>query len=158
MVKITCRTATQDDAPEILVLLSELHEELPLPKLEPGIALNFIRKVITDGYCAVAHTHDGDLAGSIGLSVDRWWFADSYYMSDYWTFVRKRYRRSRAAVTMFRHVKSFADKAEIPLLVGIFTRDQQKRKNALYRRHFDVMGEMFTYGLRRHEQKEEEAA
>ena len=151
MVQITCRPATHDDANDILVLLTELHEELDdrLPAMDNATVLMHIHQLVDKGFVVVAHTPEGNLAGSSGFGIDRWWFNhDSYYLADFWTFVSKRYRRTQTATKMFRAVKDFSKNSRVPVLMGIFSRDQQARKNKLYRRHFDVMGEMFTYGLR----------
>ncbi len=152
MVEITCRPATLEDATDILVLLAEQHEELEdfLPSMDNATTLMHIKQLIKNGFVTVARTPEGDLAGSMGFGIDRWWFnPDAYYMADFWTFVSKRYRKTRAAVKLFRTAKKFSDGAKVPIIIGIFTRDQQARKNKLYRRHFDVMGEHFTYGLKK---------
>lgn len=151
MVQITCRPATKDDAADILCLLTELDEELEglVPPMDKATTLRHINMLIRNGFVVVAHTPDGVLAGSIGLGIDRWWSNDNYYyMSDFWTFVSKKFRKTQAAVKMFRTIKDFSDRSNIPLIMGIFTRDQQTRKNKLYRRQFDVMGEMFVYGFK----------
>jgi hypothetical protein len=133
------------------MLLTELDEELEgfIPPMDNATTLRHINHLIGNGFVVVARTADGALAGSIGLGVDHWWSnQDYYYLSDFWTFVSKRYRRSQAATQMFREIKKFSDSVEIPIILGIFTRDQQVRKNKLYRRHFDVMGEQFAYGFK----------
>lgn len=161
MVDITVRPATLEDADDILVLLTELDQELKgfVPPMDHATTLMHIRQLTQNGFVVVARTADGRLAGSIGLGIDRWWSnKDYYYMSDFWTFVGKGFRRTKAAAKMFRAIKDFSDRAEIPIIMGIFTRHQQARKNTLYRRHFDVMGEMFTYGFKGAQMRHEEAA
>lgn len=151
MVEITCRPATTDDAADILMLLIELDEELEgfIPPMDNATTLRHVNHLIRNGFVVVARTPDGTLAGSIGLGIDHWWSnQDYYYLSDFWTYVSPRLRKTQAAKKLFRAVKDFSDRTDIPIIMGIFTRDQQVQKNKLYRQHFDVMGEQFAYGFK----------
>lgn len=140
------RAAVSADIPGVFRLLQEMHRELPMMSVDDPKALAFIEHLLETGFILVAEA-DGKIVGSIGIGPQQWWFSDDWFLADYWTFVSKDSRRSQIAPEMLTRIKEFADKAGMPLMMGIFSLEQVKRKNKLYRKHFKPMGEVFFHGL-----------
>lgn len=139
------RTARRDDLMQVFHLGREFGAELPsyMP-LDETKALQTIDRVFKEGLIIVAEV-DGKIVGSIGLIARQWWFSDRWFLGDNWIFVSKDHRKSRIAIQMLKRAKQFADKTGLPLFVDIFSFNQVKRKNRLFRRYFTPIGEGFCY-------------
>ena len=141
------RVAVRADLTQIYELLREGHDrEMPMIPIDRLKALKFIARVLETGVILVAVVN-GKIVGSIGVIPDQWWFSDRWFLREYWTYVSPAHRRSRIAVKLIKQIKKFADKARMPLMIGVFSYNQAKRKNKLYRKHFKPMGEFFLHGL-----------
>ncbi len=138
--------AVSEDVRGIYELLQEMHGELPMMPVNLAKSLAFIEHVLEKHFILVAEV-DGAIVGSIGVGPDQWWFSDHWFLSDYWTYVSKPHRQSTIAVQLFDKIKQFADKTGLPLIMGVFSLEQVKRKNKLYRQHFKPMGETFFHGF-----------
>ncbi len=150
-VEVEIRGATQADVPELVFLLKEFHDEMPMLPLSHERLVMTISQLLKEGMIFLAITTgrdgQGQIVGSIGLGPREWWFSDSVTLSDYWTYVRKGWRRTRAGHELLRAARDFADRASLPLVMGIFTFDQVDRKNKLFRRYLTPVGESFAHGL-----------
>ena len=140
------RAAIREDVPQIYDLLQEMHRELPMVEVDLPKSLTFIGDLLETGFILVAEV-DGKIVGSIGVGPQQWWCSYRWLLYDYWTFVSKDYRQSQVIILMFEKIKEFVDKTGLLLIMGIFSVEQVKRKNKLYRKHFKPMGELFVYGL-----------
>jgi N-acetylglutamate synthase-like GNAT family acetyltransferase len=142
------REAKPEDIADIFFLLKEMHGETPLLPIDEAKVLTTINELLATGIVLVAE-RDGRIIGTTAAGRRTWWFSDKEVLGDYWTFVRKPNRRSKAAVLLIRELKRQAEIADLPLMMGVFTFDQVKRKNRLFRRHFLAVGETFVAGLER---------
>ena len=143
----TFRLASGPDVPDLYDLLLTMHDEVGMATLAPLKVVQAIENVLETGFCVVAEI-DGEIVGSIGLDLREWWYSEDVFFGDRWVFVHPDYRKSSIAAGMLRKAISFADKADIPLVVGVFSPKDVERKNALFRRHFSPVGETFIRGLK----------
>ncbi len=139
------RAAVRDDLMQVFHLLQEMAAEFPKPlPADDTKVLQTIDALFKDGLILVAEV-DGKIVGSIGLGPTQWWFSEVWLLGDKWIFVSKKHRKSRIAIQMFKRIKEFADKADMPMAVSIFSFNQVKRKNSFFRRYFTPVGESFLY-------------
>ena len=146
MAEITYRVGREEDIADIYDLLMAMHKEVGLVPVDKMKTLRKIVEVIENGMAFLAFA-DKRLVGSVGIAPANFWYSTSTHLQDYWTFVRPGFRKSRIAYNLLKRTKGFASKASIPLAIGVFSPDQAKRKNAMFRRLFNPVGEMFVEGF-----------
>ncbi len=104
-----------------------------------------LRAGIAAGLVFVTSDADG-LTGSIGLDVSRHWYGPAPFLTDKWTFVAPRARRTRAVFRLFDAAESKAAALGLPLLLGVMSPVDTERKLSLYRRRFKQVGGIFARG------------
>ena len=96
----------------------------------------------------MASNDDDEIVASVGAGVGQQWYSNDHHIGDYWMFVGKGYRRSMAAQKLIEMLRVFARGVKLPLYVAIVSKQDTKRKNALYRRRFKAIGESFMMEAR----------
>lgn len=127
------RPATEGDIPALKRLLKEMHAEVGIGKFDEERFSNTIQSVCTNSIAIVAEI-DGELVGSIGISVDKWWYSNDSFLADVWTFVHPSARNTRAAALMISEARAMAKRLNAPLVLGIFNRVEIERKAKFYAR------------------------
>lgn len=135
----TIRRARPQDAPELFLLLAEMHAETGIDAMDRGKVLREVVGAIEHGLVLVAE-RDGRMVGSIGAVYGSFWYSSERRLFDRWTYVAPAQRRSRI---VFNLIRAFMREADAPVAVGITTAKDAERKNALFRRFFTPIGEMF---------------
>ena len=146
MIKATYRIAQEKDLEEVFEVLREMHEEVGLSSLSVEKTVHQIVTLFNEGVIFLA-VISGRIVGTMGIGPAQWWYSDDFYLTDYWTFVRKGYRRSMIASDLLQQAKDFAQKIEFPIAVAVLSPTDVPRKNALFRRHFTPVGEIFVEGF-----------
>ena len=146
MMQITYRPAQVKDKDNLAALLRLMHKEVGLSSLNEDKMFNRIDITIQSGVAFLAE-YDGKIIGSMGVFIGDFWYSDDPVLMDSWLFVRKDFRKTRAAWTLLSKIKMFAKKAKAPLVVGVFSLGDTVRKNKLFSRYFKPAGEFFTDGF-----------
>lgn len=112
---------------------------------DPGVAPAWIGVIPGD---------NGDIAGSIYLSVELPFCSESPFLAELWNYVFPNYRKSNNAKTLIAFSKTIASIIQIPLVIGVFTSERVMAKCRLYQRQLgEPSGQFFIYqGARGHNQ------
>jgi GNAT superfamily N-acetyltransferase len=84
---------------------------------------------------------DGELAASVGLVWDRWWYAKNFGLAQLWLFVRPEYRRRRYDDALIAWAKlmrvRMAEGVDhpVPLIHTVISQKRLPAKLRLWRRH-----------------------
>ena len=144
--KVKIRMGRPGDEQKLLELLITIFEESPVATKNEDKALAFITEILQHGVVIVAEIED-EIIGSIGLSPNDWWFSDDVFLADQWVIVHKDHRNSRAINRMLTKAKGFSDKSGVPLVLGVFSFTDTARKQKLFAKSFDPLGQLFAYGF-----------
>lgn len=97
---------------------------------------------------ALVAEKDGKLIGSIGLAKDCFWWCDVEYLGDVWYFVHPQYRASRVGLNLLNAAKRSAEKAMLPLIMGVVHGGDIQRKDKFFERNgFTRLGGTYARGL-----------
>lgn len=139
------RRASLEDADELMTILVAMHDEIALAPMSPQKVSDVLIDALANGVVLVVE-HAGQIVGTAGCQIGTPWWSDKKQLSERWVYVRPDKRRGvhpPVAVTLLRSLKEIARRLELPLAIGIYNTRQTERKNALYRRFFTPVGEMF---------------
>lgn len=136
------------DHQKMISFLREMHRE-------NGIVSMDDKTVEATLACGLARHHaivgivDGDndeIAASVGLFVNRLWYAQSNHLEDRWVFVMPPYRRQPLARPLLEFAKRAAVALRLPLLIAVLSEESTLAKVRLYEREFSKMrGAVFLY-------------
>jgi len=123
-----------------------LHAENGVHSWDNAKARNIARSLLNcdGGYIGVIG-EPGNLKGMIGLLLDQPWYSRDFQLVEIFNFVHPDHRRSTYAKQMIEHAKSYADKLDLPLLIGVISNHRTEAKVRLYRRQLPKAGEFFLY-------------
>lgn len=130
---VTIRDAVEGDIQPLFDMLCDMHAEIGIGTLDREKALGAIWRTLTEGAVLVADL-DGEMVGSIGLTVDSWWYSKDKFLIDVWTFVHPKARKTRAATLLIGEARAKAKRLSAPLVLGLFNRVQIDRKAHFYQR------------------------
>lgn len=91
----------------------------------------------------------GDLAASIGIIWDRWWFSKRYGLAQLWFFVRPEYRRRRYDYALIGWAKEMRRRIEVeaaqpvPLIHTVISGKRMPAKMRLWGRSARFLGAVF---------------
>ena len=87
---------------------------------------------------------DGEIAGSLSLSVDELWWTDREFLRDGWFYVRPEKRGTTAAVLLLHEAEKYAKERCLPLFVNVFhSGDPERAAKFLTRMGFTALGGTF---------------
>lgn len=137
--------ATLQDADAIYAILAEeMHPENGVGRINPAKARARIELCITEG--VVLLVKDGqEIAATAALyEAEGWWWSDDTYLTDCWNFVRKPYRRTRAAFILMQGIVDLARRAmPSPTLIGMTSKADQERKDRFFARYAEPAGTIY---------------
>ena len=145
MIEAKYRGARPADKAAVLGLLKEMHDEVGMFNMSETKVANKIDTVIQNGVCFVA-TVGEEIVGTLGLEPGDMWYSDDGFLSERWTFVKKKFRRSTIGKDLLRLADEYGHWSNQPVVAGVFSPNQVARKNALFRRFFHPVGERFIGG------------
>lgn len=155
------RRATPADFDALVPLVLELvtKEVAILPVSEQCVVDTLERCIARDGALAgVIEGANGAIEGTIGLTLERFFYSDQDYLEMKWLGVsaayRKRIDRERpqgsdwmgVPTRLLRFGKWAADAMDVALFLPILTTTDLARKMRLYQRQAPQLGAVFGYG------------
>lgn len=151
------RLAIPSDEDRIYKLLSEgLFQENGTFSLSEERSREFIRQAVNhQGGIIGVIEEEGQLAGSIGLNLGRFWYSDDWHVEEYWNFVAEPYRksigtqykRSDYAKDLINFAKWVSERMELVLNIGIISTHRTEAKCRLYSRTLTPCGQFFMHNL-----------
>ena len=148
--EFSVRLATDKDARQLFGTMLAFHsEEWSDIPLNTELTFGAMQQVLKTGIPLIVEDGEKRLVGSAGLFPTHWWFSESYYLGDFWFYIRPEYRAGGdAARLLMEHCKQAADDAGMPLVMAIFSRRRTELKNEMYRRFgLEAIGSTFVYNF-----------
>jgi len=109
------------------ILIEEMYTEVGIGTPIRAKVLDHITYLHEEGAMYVAETNiikkDGmgkELAGMTGAHITQWWWSDQDFLSEDFTFVRKKFRKGRLALNLMKKLDTYAKKLKMPLVTGVF--------------------------------------
>jgi hypothetical protein len=140
------RIATIGDEEAIFELCKKLHDENGLFEMDAESVLRVI-KIACKGEGGIIGVIDGEngLEGIIGLILDRFWYANEWFLCELFNFVPAEFRKSTRAKSMLSFAKDCSNKMKVPLVIGIVSNIRTEAKVKLYERQLPKAGAFFVY-------------
>ena len=138
--------ATPDMAEEISSILDLAKDDGYIFELEPDCVREFIRKILNkeNGIIGIIRGND-QIEGIVGLSLDRFWFSKQWFLTDAFTFVHPKYRKSTRAKCLLAFAKKCAEEMNVPLVMGVTSNIRTEAKLRLYERQLSRAGTFFVH-------------
>lgn len=152
---LNVRSATLADNYALFDLVCRAHQENGALEMNPVKVRTFLERMLRRGAdglwgeIGVIDGDHGDLAGSVCIVLDQWWFTDEWILAERWNYVAPEYRQSTYAKDLINYAKWFSDGMKLPLEMGIITTHRTEAKVRLYRRQLRMVGAYFVHGLER---------
>lgn len=154
------RLALPEDEDNLYKILSEeLFHENGTFSLSEKRAREFIRSAVNnEGGIIGIIEENGVVAGSIGMSLGRFWYSDDWHVEEFWNFVRIPYRNHRSqdgkniirsfyAEDLINFGKWVAESMGYVLNIGIISTTRTEAKCRLYARNLQPVGQFFMHNL-----------
>lgn len=138
------RAATIDEAEAIATLLmDEMWPDINYGEVDFEKGLEEVEGIIRHGSAWLVM--DGDeIAATAGICIgDPFWWSSEQFITDKWIFVREKWRKSRAAVLIFKQFAMVADQAPVPVLLSIASMVDREAKERLFARYGDRVGNFY---------------
>ena len=103
-----------------------------------------VHGIVEKGAVWLAIGGDGEIAGSLSLSVDELWWTDREFLRDGWFYVRPEKRGTTAACCLLDEAEKYAKELRLPLVVNVFhSGDPERAAKFLTRMGFTALGGTF---------------
>ena len=146
------RKAELSDIFEITnILIDEMHAEVGIGEPVRSKILDYVTFLQKDGIIyllesSVIKKGGVELAGIVGAHITQWWWSDQNFLSEDFTFVRKKFRKGRLALKLMNKLDAHAKKLKMPLVTGVFNDVQHDRKNKLFSKIYKHFGYIYLGG------------
>lgn len=148
----TVRMAVPQDEESLIAACRQLHEENALVEMDEEKVRNLIRCAL---YPANQTNNIISMVGVIGpvgkveaagiLIVSQMWFSRKWHLEELFNYVMPEFRKSRHAREMIKFMKKTAEQLNMPLIVGIISNKDTKRKCDMYDRMLPKAGNYYLY-------------
>ena len=135
------------------ILIEEMYTEVGIGQPIRAKVLDHITFLHNDGIIYVVETNiikkDGmgkELAGMTGAHVTQWWWSDQDFLSEDFTFVRKKFRKGTLALKLMKKLDAHAKKLKMPLVTVVFNDVEHERKNKLFSKIYKHFGYIYLGG------------
>ena len=144
------RLATIKDAPDVFLLLAEMHmnvaEDLALPVFSGPKVARKIDDCLRDGAILLSISEER-IVGILGLLRGSFWYSDAQFVGDAFFYVTPSARTSTAARDLLKAAK-LLEKENLPVLLATVTGKDVDRKDFLYERlGYKKIGSVFAVGI-----------
>lgn len=145
--RVSVRTATWADEPEIMRLLQSMHAEGGMPPLDEDCArATFAQAFNRKGGIIGVIGAPNDIRGMIYLMITRFWYRGEYHLEEIFNYVRPDCRKEGLASVLIGFAKDRSDQLKVPLCIGVLTNHRMAEKVRLYRRYLGPpSGAFFIY-------------
>lgn len=118
-MELTYRFAVVSDIPEIAKICAEYFPQLdvgvPMGELNLDTVVSHLCLSIGSGKPPTIIAVDGkEIVGVYGLDVDRYWWMDTYYVSDYMWYVKEGHRNKNIGRTLRKKAVEWAEEKNLP--------------------------------------------
>ena len=146
MNDFTVELATPDMADEIASILELAKDDGYIFELEPDCVHEFITRILNqeNGIIGVI-LGDNQIEGIIGLNLERFWFSKQWFLTDAFTFVHPKFRKSTRAKCLLSFAKKCAEDMKVPLVMGVTSNIRTEAKLRLYERQLSRAGTFFVH-------------
>jgi len=108
---LSLRLVRADEAPRVLDFLRGMHAEVGRAPLVDSKATAAIAEVVRTGAAYIVED-DGEIVGSIGVTMFDFWYANATFLGELWLYVDPEYRASGEVLAMMlEEVREIADLA-----------------------------------------------
>ena len=135
------------------ILIDEMYTEVGIGEPSRSKVLDYITFLFNEGALYVAQTNivkkgggGLELAGMTGGHIREWWWPAQQFLSEDFTFVRKKFRKGRLALNLMKKLDDYAKKLNIPLVTGVFNDVEHERKNKLFSKIYQHFGYIYLGG------------
>ena len=144
--EVKVRPAILQDEPEVISTIRQLAAEDGAYPPSDELAIPFIRRALDgDGIIGIVRPGN-DIEALVFLRIAAPWFSQDLYLDEYVLYCKPQYRKSRDARALVQFAKRQADRLNLPLRIGITSKADNERKQALYQRMLsDPTAYFFTY-------------
>lgn len=142
------RLAVPEDEDIIMAMMNEAFVEQPIfpldeDKMRAQIRFCTERK---GGFVALAVGEKGELEGYLIACLYQYWYSSDWHLEELSNFVRPDCRKgTHHARDLIAFAKWFAEKMNVPLLMGIFSTQRLEAKIRLYKRQATYAGAVFVH-------------
>ncbi len=143
--ELTIRLATDDDLMTVLMLVHKMGADYPIP-IDDSKVLSRVQDTIKQGLVLLV-LKDMEVVATTGLIATDWWFSQDMFLRDVFTVIHPKHRSLSVFKALMEAVKELSDKMGLPVVMGVMTPTDTKRKIALYERYMDCWGATFTHGF-----------
>jgi hypothetical protein len=143
------RLATSADKLDIFHFLTRLHHENGMFPMDAEVVMGQLDEMLgprNPGVIGVIRGENG-IEGSVGMTVEPWWYTKVPSLNERWNFVHPDHRKSTHARRLIEFAKWASDNMGLPLIMGIISTERTEAKVRLYRRQLDFVGAFFSHGL-----------
>ena len=86
------------------------------------------------------------IEGCVGLRASQMWYSDDWFFDELWNYVHPDYRKSNHAKNLIEFAKWSSFNLNVPLVMGLVTKNKLLPKMRLYQRQLVQIGAYFVYG------------
>lgn len=147
------RIARPVDERKIFDLLLLLYDENAIfPMVDEEVIATINRGVNNDAGMIGVIEKNGEIIGTTGLFLEKYWYTNTWYLSEYWNFVHPDYRRTNEDGSVYAHdlidfAKWVNENMGVVLSMGIISTHRTQAKVRLYGRKLTQVGAFFMNGL-----------
>lgn len=140
------RIATPQDEPEILRMVSVMHEENGLAPMENDLVVAKIRKALNRDLAIMGVIGDpGHIEAMIYLDISSFWYSRKPHLMELFNFVHPDHRRSSHAKALISFAKQCTTD-DTQLIIGVVSNSRTEAKVRLYERQLGKpAGAFFVY-------------
>lgn len=140
------RLAVPEDEDALYKMLCLNHKENGIYPMNESKVREFIRHA-TQRQGGMIGVIEGEnyLEGSVGLTLETWWYTDRWSIGERWNFVHPNHRRTDHAKKLIKFAKWVADNMKLDLEMGVMSNERTEAKVRLYRRQLPCVGAFFLY-------------
>lgn len=146
------RIATPDDVPALTELLTSMHHEIGVGRLDEEKARGAALPIIEKRQCIVALKGE-KIVGSVGLVLTSFWYSRDLFMTDMWFFVHPDHRGDKNeggenaghATRLIAAAKAAADLRNIPLVLQVGSSKGAVPKFKFFSKHMTPFGGAFVH-------------
>ena len=131
---VEVRPAEASDEDEVIATIRQLATEDGAYPPSDELAIPFIRAALEgNGIIGIIRPHS-EIEALVFLKISNPWYSKDMYLDEYLLYCKPEYRKSKDARSLVQFAKRQSDRLELPLRIGITSKNDNVRKQQLYKR------------------------